>query len=147
MPSSSSLATVLGPMPGTRPGEASANRSRAPSAVSSRKPSGFSASDATFATSLLGPMPTLHVSPVSALTASLTARAAERCRSSPVRSRYASSRPTTSTRSTCCFRTAMTSLERERYASKSGGMNTASGHSRRARSAGVAEKTPYRRAS
>ena len=74
-------------MPGTRPGDASAKRIRAPSAVSSRKPSGFSASDATFATSLFGPMPTLQVSPVSAFTASFTRRAAERCRSSPVRSR------------------------------------------------------------
>ena len=41
----------------------------------------------------------------------------------------------------------MTSLERERYASKSGATNTASGHSRRARSAGVAENTPNFRAS
>ena len=40
---------------------------RAPSAVSTRKPSGFSASEATFATSLFGPMPIEQVSPVSAL--------------------------------------------------------------------------------
>ena len=78
MPSSPRRATVFGPMPGTRPGEASAKRIRASSAVSSTNPSGFSASEATFATSLLGPRPTEQVSPVSVRTASFTRRAAER---------------------------------------------------------------------
>jgi hypothetical protein len=65
-------------MPGTRPGEAAAKRTRASSAVSSTKPSGFSASEATFATSLFGPIPTEQVSPVCSRTASFTRRAAER---------------------------------------------------------------------
>ena len=73
-------------MPGIRPGEESAKRSRASAAVSSRKPSGLSASDATLATSLLGPIPIEQRRPVLAVTAALILRAAARCRSSPVRS-------------------------------------------------------------
>jgi hypothetical protein len=65
-------------MPGTSPGEAFAKRSRASAALSSTNPSGFSASEATFATSLLGPIPTEQVRPVSVRTASFTRRAAER---------------------------------------------------------------------
>jgi hypothetical protein len=99
MPSSSSRATVFGRC-GHEAGDASAKRIRAPSAVSSRKPSGFSASDATFATSLFGPMPTLQVSPVSALTASLTrARRSGAGRAGEVEVGLVE--PTTSTRSTC----------------------------------------------
>ena len=64
-----------GPMPGTRPGGEPAKRSRACSRVSARKPSGFSASEATLATSLLGPMPIEHTSPVRSSTAAFTVRA------------------------------------------------------------------------
>ena len=45
-------------MPGTSETGEFANLWRASSAVKTRKPFGFSASDATFATSRLGPMPT-----------------------------------------------------------------------------------------
>ncbi len=61
-PSSARRAAVLGPMPGTRPGGEEAKRAHACSRLSTTKPAGFSASEATFATSLLGPMPTEHVS-------------------------------------------------------------------------------------
>ena len=81
IPSFSSRARVLGPMPGTSPGEALAKRALAWAASSTTKPSGFSASEATFATSLLGPRPTEQVSPVRVRTASLTRAAAARGRS------------------------------------------------------------------
>jgi hypothetical protein len=42
------------------------------------KPSGFSASEATFATSRLGPMPTEQPRPVSALTSEISRRIAAR---------------------------------------------------------------------
>ena len=61
-PSSARRAAVFGPMPGTRPGGAEAKRAQACSRLSTTKPAGFSASDATFATSLFGPMPTEQVS-------------------------------------------------------------------------------------
>ena len=91
------------------------------------------------ATSLLGPMPIEQLSPVRSAIAALTRRAAARGRSIPVRSRYASSSPTTSTRSTCSRSTSMTSRERARYSWKSGGMKMTSGQRRRAHAAGVAE--------
>ena len=56
-------------MPGISPGEAPANRSHAISRESTTKPSGFSASEATLATSLLGPIPIEQVSPVASATA------------------------------------------------------------------------------
>ncbi len=54
-------------MPGISAGGASAKRSQACSRVSTTKPAGFSASEATLATSLLGPMPTEQVSCVARL--------------------------------------------------------------------------------
>ena len=87
MPWRSRRWAVFGPMPGTSPGGEPAKRSRACSAVSSTKPSGFSASEATLATSLLGPMPMEQPSPVRSVTAALIRRAAARWRSKPLRSR------------------------------------------------------------
>ena len=66
-PSSARRAAVFGPMPGTRPGGAEAKRAHACSRVSTTNPAGFSASEATFATSLFGPMPTEQVSCIVAL--------------------------------------------------------------------------------
>ena len=63
-PCAASRSAVFGPMPGTRPGGASAKRAQACSRVSTTNPRGFSASEATLATSLFGPMPTEAVSPV-----------------------------------------------------------------------------------
>ena len=73
--------------PGTSPGEAPPKRSRASAAVSERKPSGLSASEATFATSLLGPIPIEHARPVRSVTAALIRLPAALGRSKPVRSR------------------------------------------------------------
>jgi len=73
----------LRPDSGMRPGEWPAKRSIAISRDMTQKPSGFSASDATFATSLFGPMPIEQTSPVASWTAALTRRAAPsgaRCR-------------------------------------------------------------------
>ena len=95
-------------------GEEGPNRTRASSAVSMRKPSGLSASEATLATSLFGPMPIEQASPVVRVTAALMRRPAALGRSTPVRSRYASSSPTTSTVSTWSCSTSMTARERSR---------------------------------
>ncbi len=51
-------------MPGTSPQGAPANREHASSRVRTTNPEGFSASEATLATSLFGPMPTEEPSPV-----------------------------------------------------------------------------------
>ena len=87
IPSSSSRSAVFGPMPGISRGGASAKRSHACSRVSTTKPCGFSASEATLATSRFGPMPTDAVSPVSALISETRRRIAARGETSPVSSR------------------------------------------------------------
>ena len=64
MPIRARRSAVLGPMPGRRLGGAPAKRSQAISRLSATRPAGFSASEAIFATSLLGPIPTEALSPV-----------------------------------------------------------------------------------
>ncbi len=64
MPSACNRSAVLPPIPGISLHGALANRSHACSRLSTTNPCGFSASEATFATSLFGPMPTDAVSPV-----------------------------------------------------------------------------------
>ena len=86
-PSAARRAVVFGPMPGTSPGGACAKREQACSRVSTTKPAGFSASEATFATSLFGPMPTEQMSCVAALISASSLRIAARGEYSPVRSR------------------------------------------------------------
>jgi hypothetical protein len=100
IPHALSRSTVLGPMPGTSPQPAPAKRAQACSRLSTTKPRGFSASEATLATSLFGPIPIEHVSPVAASSSSRRARIAPTGAGISVRSRYASSSPTTSTVST-----------------------------------------------
>ena len=63
MPCSASRAAVFGPIPGIRPGGEPPKRSHACSRVRTTKPFGFSASEATFATSFDGPMPIEHAKP------------------------------------------------------------------------------------
>ena len=63
-PSPARRPAVFGPMPGMSPGGEDAKRAHAASRSSTTKPAGFSASEATFATSLFGPIPTEHVSPI-----------------------------------------------------------------------------------
>ena len=106
-PRAASAAAVFGPMPGTSAGERPAKRSHACSRVSTTKPAGFSASEATFATSLLGPIPTEHVSCVARLISTTSRRMAARGLCRPSSARYASSSPTTSTRSTCARTTSI----------------------------------------
>jgi len=60
-PSSERRVAVLGPMPGISDGGLSAKRAQACSRVSTTNPAGFSASEATFAMSLFGPIPTEQV--------------------------------------------------------------------------------------
>ena len=56
-------------------------------ALSTTKPAGFSASEATFATSLFGPIPTEHTIPVALRISSTSRRIAARGESSPPTSR------------------------------------------------------------
>ena len=87
MPWRSSRSAVLGPIPGSRPGAEPAKRSRACAALSTTKPSGFSASEATFATSLLGPIPIEQPRPVACVTARLHAQRRGARTVEPLRSR------------------------------------------------------------
>ena len=87
IPSASRRSAVFGPMPGSSRGGASAKRSHACSRVRTTKPCGFSASEATFATSRFGPMPTEAVRPVSARISEISRRIAARGDISPVSSR------------------------------------------------------------
>jgi hypothetical protein len=65
----------------------------------------------------------------------------------PPTSRNASSREIGSTSGVNDISTSRSLVAAARYEGKSGGTNTASGQSRRARAPGIAERTPYRRAS
>ena len=87
MPDSASRSAVFGPMPGISPGGEPPKRSHACSRVRTTKPSGFSASEATFATSFDGPIPIEHPRPVASSIAALTRRTAAFGRSKPLRSR------------------------------------------------------------
>ena len=80
-------AAVFGPIPGISPGARRAKRAHACSRVSTTNPAGFSASEATFATSLFGPIPTEHVSPTSSAISATRRRIAARGENSPSRSR------------------------------------------------------------
>jgi len=86
-PSAARRAAVFGPIPGSSPGGEPAKRSHACSRLSTTKPAGFSASDATFATSLLGPMPTEQLSWVARLISATSRRIAARGECSPSKSR------------------------------------------------------------
>ena len=87
MPIAARRSTVFGPIPGTSAGDAEAKRAHASSRVSTTKPPGFSASEATLATSLLGPMPTDTLRPVAPRTSSTRRRIAARGATRPLRSR------------------------------------------------------------
>ena len=97
-PCASRRSAVFGPTPGSRPGGACANRAQASSRESTTKPRGFSASEATLATSLLGPIPTEQPRPVASRISAIRRRIAACGATRSLRSRYASSRPATSTR-------------------------------------------------
>ena len=71
-------AAVFGPIPGTIAGGAEAKRSQAWARVSTTNPPGFSASEATLATSLLGPIPTEQLSPSVCLISTTRRRIAAR---------------------------------------------------------------------
>jgi hypothetical protein len=89
------------------------------------------------------PMP----SRTSRLTFSAMATGAPNSRYAPDTSRNASSSEMGSTVGVIASRISRNRFECARYDSKSGGMNTASGQRRRARTAGMAFRIPYARAS
>ena len=64
MPAAFRRSEVFGPIPGTSPHGEAANRAQACSRLRTTNPPGFSASEATFATSRLGPTPIEQLSEV-----------------------------------------------------------------------------------
>ena len=86
IPIASRRSAVFAPMPGSSRAGAAAKRAHASSRVSTTKPAGFSASEATLATSLLGPIPTEQVIPVSARISDTRRRTAARGATIPPRS-------------------------------------------------------------
>ena len=140
-----------GPIPGSRSTASGARNAASSPARTTANPCGLPLSQATLATSLLGASPTELGSPHSTRmrpcirwaspSASVMLAAAR------VRSTYASSIETCSTRSDSRASTAMTRLECSRYAGKRGERTTASGQSRTACAMGIAEWHPKARAS
>ena len=86
-PSAARRAAVFGPMPGTSSGGEEANLAHACSRVRTTKPAGFSASEATLATSLFGPIPTEQLSRSVRWISTTRRRMAARGLYSPSRSR------------------------------------------------------------
>ena len=110
-PSSARRSAVLGPMPGMRLVGAVANRTHASSRPIATNPAGLPRSLQHLATSRDGPMPTEITIPVSTLTASTTSRSTRSGFSTPVSSAYASSSPSSWTRSSRSPTTAHTRLD------------------------------------
>ncbi len=111
IPRSASRSAVFGPMPGTRLVGAVAKRTHASSRPMATKPFGLPRSLQHLATSRDGPMPTEITIPVPALTASTTSRSTRSGLATPVRSAYASSRPSCCTRSSRSATTSQTRLD------------------------------------
>ncbi len=101
---------------------------------------------AILARSLLSPIPTEQCSPVCSSTAARS-RAANASGSSALTARNASSQPSTSTGTPKERSVSITRAEAASYAGASTGRNTASGHLRAAVRSGIADPTPYSRAS
>ena len=112
---------------------------------------GLQSSEASFATNFVAATPAEHVTPTSRSTSarirSAIVRGSPNSRVAPATSRNASSSEIGSTSGVYDSSTSRNRLECVRYASKSGGRKTPSGQSRRARTDGIAERTPNRRAS
>lgn len=116
----------------------------------STTPSGLARRLASLATDTEAATPTEQVMPCSSW---MTARSCSAiCRGVPSRrmeprtSRNASSRESTSTSGVTRRKFSITEDETWPNTSKSGAITTAWGHRRRARVVGIAERTPYRRA-
>ena len=86
-PIRSSLVTVFGPMPGTRPGDSAAKRSRAASRERTTRPAGLPSSLVIFASIRLSEIPTEQVSPVASRISLAIRRIVAFGEKSPVRSR------------------------------------------------------------
>jgi hypothetical protein len=116
------------------------------SRVSSYTPAGFANPVASFARSVLSPIPTEQDSDVRASTSRWISRASAHgsCVDTP---RNASSQPSTWTTASNERSVAITTADAASYAGGSCGRNTASGHLRAARRIGIPECTPNSRAS
>jgi hypothetical protein len=150
-PKSRSAVAVRGPTPHRRAiGNGARNPASCPGGTTTR-PSGFCSSLAIFATSLVAATPTETVRSISSLTACLICRAiaapSPNSPREPVTSRNASSIEIGSTSGVNRRRSAMTSRLTPWYFAPSTGRKTACGQSRPAVRRGIAEWTPYLRAS
>src|SRR5207247_158270 len=128
-----------------------ARRRAPPPAATATRPSGFSSSEATFATNLFDARPAEAVRHVSSRIRRLIARTASsalpKSPSVPVRSTNASSTDTGSTSGEKSASMPMTCTETARYFAMSTGRKAAWAQSLAARAIGIAERTPNRRAS
>ncbi len=111
MPSFSSRSTVFGPIPGTTPGGPAPKRASASSRETTTIPFGLPSSLVILASSRDSEMPTEQVSSVRSRISALIRRIVAFGEKIPVRSRYASSSPTTSTTSTFSRSTSITTAE------------------------------------
>ena len=146
MASSARRSSVLPPTPHRSFSATPAMNASTPSAVTSRRPSGFAAFVASLATNLFGPMPTVIARPASRRTSALrrapVSSGGPKRRSVPVRSRNASSTEI------CCRcgvnlpRMSITPRDTSRYRSMRTGRNAACGQRRQACEMGMAECTP-----
>ena len=145
-PSSSSRSAVRVPMPQMLvTGRSPITSSHEPE-VRRATPPGLAKPVAVLAWSFVSPIPTAQVSPVSATTRSLIARA-RRSGSSQVAPTKASSQPQTSTTTGKLRSVAITCSDAASYAGRSVGRKTASGHLRAAAASGMPDRTPQARAS
>ena len=87
IPIPSSLITVFGPIPGTRPGDSAAKRSSASSRESTTSPAGLPSSLVILASIRLSEIPTEQVSPVSSRISAAIRRIVAFGEKIPVRSR------------------------------------------------------------
>src|SRR2546425_1186689 len=150
-PSSRRACAVTRPTPQiSSPGGGARKRAPPPAATATR-PSGFSSSEATFATNLFDARPAEAVRHVSSRIRRLIARTASsalpKSPSVPVRSTNASSTDTGSTSGEKSASMPMTCTETARYFAMSTGRKAAWAQSLAAREIGIAERTPNRRAS
>ena len=137
-------------MPGTARTGSGRRKSSSSAGSTTSSPSGLPASEASFATSLVRPMPMETASPVSSRIRARTSAAAPAGSSAngpASRSTKASSMLSGSTSSDSVPSVAMMRREYAEYASNRGKSTAAAGLSRRARLIDIAERAPARRAS
>ena len=150
-PSRWSDSSVFSPTPHSAPTGSRCRKVTVSSRGTTSSPSGLARPEASLATNFVAATPTEQVIRCSSATRSRSSRAISAGgpsrRTAPATSRKASSRLSGSTAGVTDRKISMTPRETSAYRSCRGSRTTARGHSRRARPIGIAEWTPYRRAS